>query len=72
MIEARLVKMPSKIKDYTTFDEYGQPIILLSDRLTYEQRLATYEHELAHINGGDLLDGVDVGAAERERHGRGK
>lgn len=48
-----MANMPAAIKAYTTLNNDDTYTIILNSRLTYEQHLKSYAHELFHIKNGD-------------------
>lgn len=52
----RLEDLPPAVRGFVFTDENGDPCIILNSRLTREQNLRTYEHELEHIRRGDMFD----------------
>lgn len=65
-----LQDLPVAIKGFVVTDENGDPTIVLNSRHNRETNLETYQHELAHIEGGDLYrsesaDEIEVWAHRR-------
>lgn len=48
--------LPTTVKGFVYMDSTYEPVIVLNERLTYEQRRKTYRHEADHISNGDLSD----------------
>lgn len=46
--------MPPRIKSFVRANPDGSYTIVINSRLSIESRLARYEHELRHIQGGDF------------------
>lgn len=56
-----LYNLPTSIKGYTVKNIDDTYTILLNSRLTYEQNVKSYKHELKHINNNDFdKDNVDL------------
>lgn len=66
-----LANLPHAIGGFVMEDAEGCHTIVLNARHSRERNRETFEHEMAHIKNGDLLDGVAVDEVERERHRRG-
>lgn len=73
MEEVRVVRCPlrGRIKGVTVLKDDCYTI-LIRDTLTMEEALATYEHEMAHIEGGDFFSEKNVNEIERNAHERRK
>ena len=52
----RLVNLPHHVPGLAAVDEYGEPMIFLNARHTWEQNLRTYEHELQHLEEDDFYN----------------
>ena len=65
-MEVRLMDLPPRIKGFVTMCG-GEPVIVLNARLTREQNLKTYLHELRHLRNGDF-EKADVDQIERDAH----
>jgi len=63
-----LLDLPCRVKGFTFKDRDETHVIVLNSRLSYEQNRATYEHELLHVNNGDLYRDCDVCEVETEYH----
>lgn len=50
----RLVDLPPAVRGFVYKDEDGNPCIILNARLTRAQNRKTYDHEVEHIEHGDL------------------
>lgn len=57
-IRVRLEDLPPAVRGFCYHDDDGEQYIILNARHTREMNLSTYEHELEHINRGDL-DNMD-------------
>lgn len=60
-MNVNLFDMPERIKGYCREDENGDYTVILNSRLSYEENLITYMHELKHELNGDFesLNGID-------------
>ena len=65
-MEVRIVDLPPRVRGFVTRKD-GEPVIVLNARLTREQNLKTYLHELRHIRDGDF-EKADVDQIERDAH----
>lgn len=52
----RLMNLPTSVRGFVYHDDDGELYIVLNSRLSHEQNLSTYVHELKHISRGDLDD----------------
>ena len=52
----RLADLPTSVRGFVYHDDDGEIYIVLNSRLSHEQNLSTYFHELKHISRGDLDD----------------
>ena len=50
----RLADLPTSVRGFVYHDDDGEMYIVLNSRLSHEQNLSTYVHELKHISRGDL------------------
>ena len=50
----RLADLPTSVRGFVYHDDDGETYIVLNSRLSHEQNLSTYVHELKHIRRGDL------------------
>lgn len=50
----RLMNLPTSVRGFVYHDDDGETYIVLNSRLSHEQNLSTYVHELKHIRRGDL------------------
>lgn len=60
--------MPATIKAYTVKCPEGSYTIVLNSRLTREQHLISYYHEMKHIENGDYDRTDSVGVIEINAH----
>lgn len=51
-----LAKLPTSIRGYVFLEEDGVPRIVLNANLTREQNKRTMDHEIRHIERGDMED----------------
>lgn len=66
-MEVRIVDLPPRVRGFVTRKD-GEPVIVLNARLTREQNLKTYLHELRHIRNGDFeKENADQIEAEAHR-----
>ena len=63
MINVRCLSLPCKIKAFSSKNEDGSYTIILNKRLSYEQNMDSFLHELTHIAKGDH-DKQSVGEVE--------
>lgn len=48
------MNLPTSVRGFVYHDDDGELYIVLNSRLSHEQNLSTYVHELKHIRRGDL------------------
>lgn len=60
--------MPASIRSYVISNADLSYTIVLNSRLSYEQNLASYSHELSHIANRDYDRKCDVGILEMGSH----
>lgn len=53
-VNAWLINMDTKIKGFTSKNEDDSYSVFINSRLSYEQRMKAYAHELKHIQNGDF------------------
>lgn len=51
-----LKDMPVSIKGFCFHDDDGEPVVVLNSRLSAERRMKTYDHEVEHIEKGEMYD----------------
>ena len=61
----RLIDLPHTVKGMTVLDEEGDYNVYLNARLSGEQRVVAFRHELEHIKNGDFYREDSVGEKER-------
>lgn len=60
--------MPTRVKSFVSSDGLGNYTITLNSRLTKEQNIISFQHEIEHIERGDY-DGIqNVDVLEHYRH----
>ncbi len=64
MISVQYLQLPSRIKGQVRKNEDDSYTIILNSRLSYEQNVKTFEHEIAHIKNDDFSK-LDVDEIER-------
>lgn len=64
MVSVRFLQMPYRVKGFVKKNADDSYTIILNSRLSYEQNVKTYKHEIAHITNGDF-DKFDVNEIER-------
>lgn len=62
------IDMPTTIKAYTVMNNDDTYTIILNARLTDEQHLKSYYHEMKHIENGDYEKNNSVGLIEIIAH----
>ena len=67
MINSVLHSLPTSIRSFVVCQDEVFTIVL-NDRLSYENLLQAYSHELCHIQNGDFERKADVNAVERNAH----
>ena len=50
----RLADLPTSVRGFVYHDDDGEIYIVLNSRLSHEQNLSTYVHELKHVQRGEL------------------
>lgn len=53
-INACLIDMDTRVRGFTSKNEDDSFSVFINSRLSYEQRLKVYAHELKHIKNGDF------------------
>lgn len=68
----RIIDMPLSLRGATVKDENGDYNMYLNARLSDEERVKAYRHEIEHIRQGHFYQERPVADLEREaRHGEG-
>lgn len=63
-----LADMPCTIRSYVVSNPDFSYTIVLNSRLSHEQNLLSYSHEMAHIQNGDYDKKCDVNILEIGSH----
>lgn len=66
-INACLIDMDTRVRGFTSKNEDDSFSVFINSRLSQEQRLKVYAHELKHIENGDF-DMFDVQKIEFASH----
>ena len=66
-INTWMINMDTKIKGFTSKNEDDSYSVFINSRLSHEQRMKAYAHELKHIENGDF-DMFDVQKIEFDSH----
>ena len=61
-------ELPCKIKGFTVETDDGRYVITLNSRLSREQNLETYRHEIDHIKNNDFASSASASGLEFTRH----
>lgn len=67
-IAVHLVDLPHEVKGFTKKNKDGSYTIMINARLSSEMQIATYDHEIRHIENGDYDNKADVDLIEQQRH----
>lgn len=67
-IGVHLVDLPHGVRGFTKKNKDGSYTIMINARLSSEMQIATYDHEISHIEGGDYEYKGDVDGIEKHRH----
>ena len=51
-----LKDMPAEIRGFICLGSDYEPIIVINSRLSREQQLKTYRHEMRHLRRGEMFD----------------
>lgn len=63
-----LIDLPHGVRGFTKKNKDGSYTIMINARLSSDMQIATYDHEIRHIENGDYDYKNDVGSLENERH----
>lgn len=63
-----MADLPHSIKAYTVLNNDRSYTIILNSRHSYEQHLASYHHEMHHIENGDYDKRCDADILELQAH----
>lgn len=66
----RMIKLPWKVRGMTVKDAEGDFNVYINDRLSGEQRVEAFEHELDHIKHGHFYTEKPVSVKEEETKSR--
>ena len=66
-IRTILADLPYSVKAYTIYKDDFYTIVLNS-KLSYEQNIESYNHELSHIGNKDFYNKINVGMIEIKSH----
>ena len=67
-VNCKLVSLPATIKSYVVQNSDMSYTILLNNRLTHEQNMLCYAHEMSHIINHDFDKNADINEIERNAH----
>ena len=62
------VDLPYGVRGFIIHDENDDYTIFLNDRLGREANLKTFDHELEHIENGDIYANDEADYIEMDRH----
>jgi len=65
---AVVTDLPTTVKAFTMENEDGTYEICVNARLTKEQQMLSYRHELSHIMNDDFRSDADTDSLESLRH----
>lgn len=51
-----LTDLPVKVHGFVCLGSDYEPIIVINARMSREQQIRTYQHEIKHIQSGELTD----------------
>lgn len=52
----RLQDLPPSVRGFVCHTDDGDPVVILNSRLTREANRGSYDHELRHIERGEMYD----------------
>lgn len=67
-IAVHLVDLPHGVRGFTKKNKDGSYTIMINARLSSDMQIATYDHEIRHIENGDYDHKIDVNRIESLRH----
>ena len=67
-IYTKLIDMPTSIRGYTIHDKNGDFCIVINARISQEDMVETYIHEIKHIKRGDVYKKGSVDLIEIYAH----
>lgn len=65
----KLIELPYSIRSYVVLNKDQTYTIVLNSRLSHEQNLISYQHEIDHIKNGDYEKKCSVDWIEINAHG---
>ena len=69
-VNTLLVDLPGTIKAFVAKDTDDFYTIYLNSRLSHEQNLVSFIHEMEHIENDDFYSDLTADQIERVRHGK--
>ena len=69
-VNTLLVDLPGTIKAFVAKDTGGFYTIYLNSRLSHEQNIVSFIHEMEHIESDDFYSDLTADQIERIRHGK--
>ena len=69
-VNTLLVDLPGTIKAFVTKDTDDFYTIYLNSRLSHEQNIVSFIHEMEHIENDDFYSDLTADQIERVRHGK--
>lgn len=63
-----LIDLPCTVRGFTKKNSDGSYSIIINAKLSNEMQIATYDHEINHIENGDYDKETDVNMLEAKRH----
>lgn len=67
MIMVKYLDLPCRVKATSTKNEDGSYTVIINSRLSYEQQLKGYIHEIIHIINNDF-ENKDINSIECKAH----
>lgn len=67
-IFVKLIELPYTIRSYVVMNKDHSYTIVLNSRLSHEQNLISYQHEIEHIKNGDYEKKCSVDMIELFAH----
>lgn len=68
-IFVRYIALPATVKSYVVANADQSYTIILNSKLSYEQNMLSYAHEVDHIHNGDYDKKCSVDIIEIHAHG---
>lgn len=69
-VNVSVIDLPCRIRGFVRKNQDDTFTIVLNSRLSQENLLQTYKHELSHIQNGDFDNNVTANIVERRAHNR--